>query len=50
MKSLIKYFGGKGGIYNELFQFFPSQDTYDTYIEPFGGAASILFQKEPTPI
>ena len=50
MKSPIRYFGGKGGMFQEILKFFPSNHTYDTYIEPYAGAASILFQKEPSPI
>ena len=50
MRSPLRYFGGKGGMYQEILQFFPSFDHYNMYIEPFGGAASILFQKEPTSI
>lgn len=35
MNSPIKYYGGKGGIFNEILANFPSNDTYNTYIEPF---------------
>jgi len=50
MKGPIRYFGGKGGMYKEILAHFPDKETYDTYLEPFGGGASILFQKEPSPI
>ena len=50
MKSPIRYFGGKGGMYKEIMQFFPPQENYVTYIEPFGGGASLLFQKHPSPV
>jgi len=51
MNSPIRYFGGKGGMYKEIIKHFPSDDTYDTYLEAFGGGGSILFQKSPnTPI
>jgi len=50
MKSPIKYFGGKGGMYQDIIRYFPPEDSYEVYIEPFGGAASILLQKKPTPI
>jgi len=49
-QSAIRYFGGKGVIYKEIIGFFPPKNSYLTYIEPFGGAASILFQKERSPI
>ena len=44
MKSPIKYFGGKGGMYNDIFPYFPDPDTYNTYIEPFGGSFAMGFQ------
>lgn len=50
MNSPIRYFGGKGGMYKEILKYFPSEDDYNTYIEPFGGAASVLLQKKPTPV
>jgi DNA adenine methylase len=42
MKSLITYFGGKGGMYSKIIQHFPTN--FDTYIEPFGGSYAIGFQ------
>lgn len=50
MKGPIKYFGGKGTMFNRILAHFPKQDCYDTYVEPFGGGASILFAKEPSKI
>jgi len=50
MKSPIRYFGGKGGMFQSIMGFFPPKESYKTYIEPFGGAASVLFQKERSPI
>ena len=48
MNSPIKYFGGKGGgLGQAVYKQFPSQSQFDTYIEPFGGGASMLFIKEP---
>src|SRR5210317_1231914 len=48
MNSPIKYFGGKGGVLKkEILSYFPHKSEYDTYIEPFGGGASVLFAKEP---
>lgn len=41
MNSIIKYFGGKGCMYNQIIQHFPPAGTYNTYIEPFGGAYNI---------
>lgn len=34
----IRYFGSKGTFYNKLLQYFPSNDSYNMYIEPFGGS------------
>jgi len=50
MKSPIKYFGGKGGMFKEILEHFPNTDDYQIYVEPFGGSASILFQKQPSPV
>jgi len=48
LRSPVKYFGGKGGaLKKEILVRFPDKSEYDTYIEPFGGGASILFGKEP---
>lgn len=44
MKSVIRYFGGKGTMYNSIYEYFPDNSTYDTYIEPFGGAFSVGLQ------
>ena len=48
MKSPIRYFGSKGMFQNEIISRFPKE--YDTYIEAYGGGASVLFGKEPTPV
>jgi len=46
MKSkLIRYFGGKGGkLLTEIKQFIPTG--YKTYVEPFGGSATVLFSQQ----
>jgi DNA adenine methylase len=46
MKSkLIRYFGGKGGkLLTEIKQFIPKD--YKTYVEPFGGSATVLFSQQ----
>ena len=48
MKAPIRYFGSKGMFQNEIISRFPKE--YDTYIEAYGGGASVLFGKEPTPV
>lgn len=45
--SCIRYFGGKGTMYKEIIKYFPK---HTTYIEAYGGGASLLLQKEPSPI
>jgi DNA adenine methylase len=50
MNSPIKYFGGKGTMFNNIIDYFPKRDTYNTYIEPFGGSYSIGLKKEPVEI
>jgi len=43
----IKYFGGKGTMFNNIMEHFPSNDQYDMYIEPFGGSYSIGLKMNP---
>jgi DNA adenine methylase len=50
MRSPIKYFGGKNGMFKEIIKHFPPIEDYKIYCEPFGGSAALLFQKEPSPI
>jgi len=49
IKSPIKYFGGKGGMFNNIIKYFPEDDNIDTYIEPFGGSYSIGFAQNKYP-
>ena len=49
MNAPIRYFGGKGTMFNNIIEHFPPNDTYDTYIEPFGGSFSIGLKKDITP-
>lgn len=37
--SPIKYFGGKGTVFNKIFEHFPEK--YTTYVEPFAGSFSL---------
>lgn len=34
----IRYFGSKGTFYNKLLEYFPPKDSYNMYVEPFGGS------------
>ena len=49
MNAPIKYFGGKGTMFNEIIKYFPDPSTYNTYIEPFGGSYSIGLKLDPIP-
>lgn len=49
MNAPIRYFGGKGGMFNQILPFFPEKEAYDTYIEPFGGSYSIGFKMDYIP-
>jgi len=48
MKSPIKYYGGKSYMTDIIIEQFPKD--YEVYVEGFGGGASVLFQKEKTPL
>jgi DNA adenine methylase len=45
--GLIKYPGGKGRLWRWIIQYLPKSDVY---CEPFGGAAHVLLNKEPSPL
>jgi DNA adenine methylase len=48
MNSVVRYFGGKGnGLKEIIYGHFPEKSSYHSYIEVFGGGASLLFHKEP---
>ena len=51
IKSPIRYFGGKGnGLANIIISHFPDKYSDMNYLEPFGGSAAVLFNKEISPI
>ena len=41
LKSIIRYYGVKGMMYNDIIKYFPENGSYNMYIEPFAGAYSI---------
>jgi len=47
LNSPCRTYGGKGGMKYDIIKHFPVKGSYDVYIEPFGGGASILFALEP---
>jgi len=47
LRSPIIWFGGKGNMVAKLLKFVPS---HRIYVEVFGGGASLLFAKKPSPV
>jgi DNA adenine methylase len=47
LRSPICWFGGKGKMVKKLL---PLIGDHRIYVEPFGGGASLLFSKEPSPV
>ena len=41
MNAPIQYFGGKNWMNNHIIDNFPDKETYNTYIEPFGGSYGV---------
>lgn len=41
MKAPINYFGGKNIMFKYIIDKFPNRETYDIYIEPFGGSYAV---------
>ena len=45
VRSPLPWMGGKYHLARRILDEFPPADTYDTYVEPFGGAAHVLLLK-----
>lgn len=50
LKAPIRYFGGKGGMLAKLLAYFPDPSLYDTYVDAYGGAGSVLLAKPLTQV
>lgn len=49
MNAPIRYFGGKNGMAKKILEYFPSPNTYNTYIEPFGGSFGVALHNPNIP-
>lgn len=49
MNPPIRYFGGKNGMASKILKYFPKEDSYDTYIEPFGGSFGVALHNPNIP-
>ena len=47
VRSPLKWVGGKAAAADRILAAFPPPDSYSRYVEPFGGAAHVLFGKDP---
>lgn len=50
LKAPVRYFGGKGGMVTKLLRYFPDPSLYDTYIDAYGGAGTVLLAKPLTKV
>ena len=48
MNSPVNYYGGKTYMTDTIIKYFPT--SYSTYVEGFGGGASVLLNKPETPL
>ena len=49
MNAPIKYFGGKNLMFNEIKKYFPERESYNIYIEPFGGSYGVGLHMDYVP-
>ena len=50
LRSPVRWYGGKGQFVYRLLPLLPRPEQYRQYVEVFGGGASLLFGKPPSPI
>lgn len=50
MHAPIRYYGGKGTMFNSILPFFPEKESYNIYVEPFAGSFAIGLRKPITEV
>jgi DNA adenine methylase len=45
LRPAVKYFGGKSGFMNKIYEHFPLDNSYKIFVDAFGGSGSVLLSR-----